>query len=212
MSGFLPRDALQVAQHQWYPIFVRQSAQFPIKDRPEFRPHIDCRLSTREGVHLLPPPFHPRAACFERCAIGHAVEPVAHLAAWPDAVAATHEDKESSLESVLGVVAVAQDAPADAQHHRTMPVQQSRERRLIAPAKKSARRESSLCSSVSRRPRMSRKCERTALSEAEGKALSPTSVHQTLYFYIGRSRADSSILFLKYRSGTEIAQDDPKGG
>ena len=38
--------------------------------------------------------------------------------------------QECGLEGVFGVVTVAEDAPADAKHHRTMPVHQLLERRL----------------------------------------------------------------------------------
>jgi hypothetical protein len=44
------------------------------------------------------------------------------------------EHEERRLKGVLGVVQVAQDAPAQPQHHRPVPRHQDRERRLIALA------------------------------------------------------------------------------
>src|SRR5262249_2405546 len=44
-----------------------------------------------------------------------------------------HEDEEGGLEGVLGVLCVAQDAAANAQHHRPVPHEQGREGGLVVP-------------------------------------------------------------------------------
>ena len=51
----------------------------------------------------------------------------------PDRAGLAGQDEERRLEGVLGVVRVAEDAPADGQDHRPVPRHQGRERRLVAP-------------------------------------------------------------------------------
>ena len=65
------------------------------------------------------------------------MEPVPDLAAGPDGRRLADEDEEGGLEGVLGVMGVAQDATADAQHHRPMPAHECLERILILPANES---------------------------------------------------------------------------
>ena len=48
----------------------------------------------------------------------------------PEPAALADQDEERGLERVLGVVRVAQHAAADPQHHRPVPLDQGRERRL----------------------------------------------------------------------------------
>src|SRR5262249_7874232 len=50
-----------------------------------------------------------------------------------DRVRLPDEDEEGGLEGVLGGVPVAQDAAADAQHHRAVAAHQRRERGRLAP-------------------------------------------------------------------------------
>jgi hypothetical protein len=73
----------------------------------------------------------PRA---QRDAVGDLVQPRRdHLAA-PDRGGLAREDQERRLESVLGLVRVAQHALAERQHHRPVPPREHFERRLVAPA------------------------------------------------------------------------------
>jgi hypothetical protein len=65
--------------------------------------------------------------------MGHPVQEIAHGLPRHDGRRLFGEDEEGDLEGVLGVMAVAQDAPADAQHHRPVPPHQRLKRRLVAP-------------------------------------------------------------------------------
>src|SRR5262249_25568077 len=67
-------------------------------------------------------------------AVGDAVQPAADLLPRRDRGGLADEDEERGLEGVLRVVDVADDAPADVEHHRAVAAHQGREGRLIAPA------------------------------------------------------------------------------
>src|SRR5262249_10544185 len=62
------------------------------------------------------------------------VQPAGQFAARPQAPALVQQDQEGGLEGVLSVVGVGQDAPADPQHHRPVPVQERLKRfRVVLP-------------------------------------------------------------------------------
>ncbi len=61
-----------------------------------------------------------------------AIKPVGEHRRGSDRSRLAGEDEERGLEGVLGIVVVAEDAPADAQDHRPMPPDDRLERRLIA--------------------------------------------------------------------------------
>ncbi len=61
---------------------------------------------------------------------GDAVQPARDLLAAADRGRLPRQHQERRLEGVLGLVRVAQDAAADAQHHRPVPLHQLRERLL----------------------------------------------------------------------------------
>ena len=65
-----------------------------------------------------------------RCATWYSQPPRAWPA--PDRAGLLDQDEEGGLEGVLGVVGVAQDAPADGQDHRPVPRHQRLEGRRIA--------------------------------------------------------------------------------
>ena len=62
--------------------------------------------------------------------MGHAVQPGADRLALADRAGLAEQDQERRLERVVGLVRVAQDAPADAEHHRAVPLDQQGEGRL----------------------------------------------------------------------------------
>ena len=62
--------------------------------------------------------------------MGRPVQPARERAVFPDRAGLPRQDQEGHLEGVLGVVRVVQDAPADAQHHRPVPLHQRAEGRL----------------------------------------------------------------------------------
>jgi hypothetical protein len=54
----------------------------------------------------------------------HAVQPRADRLALADRAGLAEQHEEGRLERVLGLVRVAQDPPADAEHHRAVPLDQ----------------------------------------------------------------------------------------
>ncbi len=93
-----------------------------------------------ELLQMAPPPgtVDPRPC---RHPAGDAEEPAAHRIPVPDGPGLAHQDQEGRLKGIVGVVRVAQFAPADAQHHRAVTVDQRREGGLrgrgIIPGQKS---------------------------------------------------------------------------
>ena len=63
------------------------------------------------------------------------MEPGAQRIPHPERPGLADQDQERGLEGILGVVRIIQHAPADAQHHRPMPLHQDREGQLggLAP-------------------------------------------------------------------------------
>ena len=62
--------------------------------------------------------------------MGHPMEPGADRVADPEPAGLPDQDQEGRLEGVLRVVRVGQHAPADAEDHRAMPLDQGREGQL----------------------------------------------------------------------------------
>ena len=58
------------------------------------------------------------------------VQPGAQRVTHPERARLAHQHQKRGLKRILDVVRVAQHAPADSQHHRSMPLDQRRERRL----------------------------------------------------------------------------------
>jgi hypothetical protein len=72
-------------------------------------------MSAALGGHVFVPQGNP---------VGDAVQPAGHRLALADGGGAAGQDQEGGLESVLGVVLVVQDVPADAPHQPAVTVQQ----------------------------------------------------------------------------------------
>jgi hypothetical protein len=82
--------------------------------------------------HLVrPPASHPPPRLQGR-AIGDAIQEIADGLARPHRRRLANENKKSGLKSVVGVVYIAEDAPADATHHRAVTPQQRLERGFVA--------------------------------------------------------------------------------
>jgi hypothetical protein len=64
---------------------------------------------------------------------GYAIEPACNRRASADRTRLAGEDQERGLEGVVGIVGFPEHAPADTQHHRTMPSDQGCESGLTAP-------------------------------------------------------------------------------
>ena len=68
---------------------------------------------------------------------GDAVEPGPQHVALADRPGLLDQDQERRLEGIGDVVRIVQDAPADAQHHRPVPMEDRLERRLVAMGEES---------------------------------------------------------------------------
>ncbi len=64
---------------------------------------------------------------------GHAVQPARQRVAPPDRSGRPGQDEERGLESVLGLVMIAQDRLTDPTDHGPVPFHQRRERQLVSP-------------------------------------------------------------------------------
>ena len=129
------REALEKAQDQDVAQLGRKFAQLGVEDRPDVEP-IAVRVirGGDVGRHRSQTPSPPgflgsRLGCH---AGRHAVQPgaqafgIAKLPGLPD----QHEERR--LECIVGIVRVAQQAPADPQNHRSMPRDNRFERRFVA--------------------------------------------------------------------------------
>ena len=79
---------------------------------------------------FVPSPTRGRGTGTRSRAIGHLMQPGAQRIPHPEGASLADQDQERRLECVLGVVRVGQDAPADALHHRPVPLDQDREGEL----------------------------------------------------------------------------------
>jgi hypothetical protein len=64
--------------------------------------------------------------------VGDTVQPVADLVAGDYRCSFASQDHESGLESVISVVGIAKDAPANTQHHGAMALDEGLESRSVA--------------------------------------------------------------------------------
>src|SRR5262249_43154770 len=64
-------------------------------------------------------------------AMRNAVEPVAHQVPSADRAGASNENEERRLKRVFDVVLIVEDAPANSQNHRSVPLDQSREGSIV---------------------------------------------------------------------------------
>jgi hypothetical protein len=130
---FLMRPALQVAQNQDHPVFVRQATQLVIQQGshvgPPVLPH---GLGIRQRGHLdFPrPPSGGGPAGVQGRPVGHPVQPVPDQRPRRYGRRLADEDEEGGLEGILGVVVV-QEAATHAPHHRAVPPDEGGEGRVV---------------------------------------------------------------------------------
>jgi hypothetical protein len=70
-------------------------------------------------------------------AISNSIKPVTQEVAFPKAACLTNEDEKRGLEGILGIVDIAEQAPAQGQHHRSVPGEKDFKRRFVAALGKS---------------------------------------------------------------------------
>src|SRR5262245_52988682 len=127
LSRLLTGLALQVAKDDGNTILVGQAAQLLGEQGLEVVPHVLLLKSPFGHLHHLPFPLLPSGGYrprLQRRLVGHAVEPVGHHLLRFNRRRLADEDEERGLESVFGVVVVAEDTAAHAPDHRTMPPHQ----------------------------------------------------------------------------------------
>ena len=137
-GGVLVRQPFQVAQDERRPVLLRAAGRLPRRGRPELVPRgapIGAGRPAREARRLCGEGGRRAAGGpgLDGGPVGDPVEPVARAGPagrWSAAFA--DQDEEGGLERVLGVVGVAEDAAADAQHHRPVPADERGERGLVA--------------------------------------------------------------------------------
>ena len=134
------RQTLQLAEHDGHAIPFGQSGHLLVKGlellaRDQWQLG-SVHVADRFDAHHIPsgglasPPAlvpHPRRP---RRPQGHAIKPMSEQLRPADRAGPPRQDQERGLEGVLGGVPVAQDLPADAQHHRPVAADQGRERDL----------------------------------------------------------------------------------
>jgi hypothetical protein len=132
-GGFLAGLALQTAEHDRVAVAVAEAGQFLVEDRAEVVP---AGRGRRVGLaHVSRLSFAHQAADLLRSRLprhpdGRAVEPPGHRPDAGQVGGAAGEHDEHGLEGVVGVGRVAERPPARAPHHRPVPGEQHRERRL----------------------------------------------------------------------------------
>ncbi len=125
---------LQLAEDDGDAVFPGQAVQLLVEEREQVVPlFIGCRFGLGHRQHLLlfRPPPERHCPGPHGCFVRHCEEPVGdHLGAG-DRGGLAGEHEESGLKRVLGVVWVAESAPADSPDHRAVTHNEGLERRLV---------------------------------------------------------------------------------
>ncbi len=125
--------ALQVAQHEYGAVLVGQPAQFLVQQRQEIARAVGSRHRLGHRIHL-PLSRRPASGCrarLKRRLTGHAVQPVGEHLARRHRGGLADEDQKGGLKGVLGVLGVAQPAPAHAPDKGGVTAHQGRKRRPV---------------------------------------------------------------------------------
>src|SRR5262249_31298983 len=133
--GLVAGTALQVTQDQRRAVALRELSQLIVESRQQFLcGHFLERIGGRSlvGPLLLAPPRRRARPALERDAVRDLIEPTRNRGTVGDRGGLAREDEEGGLKGVLGIVAVPQDAPADAEDERPVPAHQSLEGGLVA--------------------------------------------------------------------------------
>jgi hypothetical protein len=122
---------LDVAEHQRRPIFLGQAGNLLIQDGPDLLP--GRLVDGMRAGHGRKSPF---SVAPDGCLgpgphgdpLGHRVQPGPQRPAPVEGCRFARQHDKGGLEAVLGQVQVAEDTLADAQHHRTVPLDEDGER------------------------------------------------------------------------------------
>src|SRR5262249_10602684 len=132
---------LQAAEQEWLPEFVRKALNFFIEHELDFAPgRLPRWVRWLHGLgpsFVLAPPLSspPRVGSDP---LGDPMQPAGQRTLLLDPQTAPGEQDERSLKSVLGILVLAQDAPAGGQNQRPMAMHQGGEGRLVVGGVKGA--------------------------------------------------------------------------
>ena len=133
-GGLLMGQALQVAEHHGLAEGLRQAADLLVdRDVPIVGDSARIALGSCRhlgALALVDAPLHGQGPGMRRDPQGHGMEPRTERIPHPQQSRLVDQDEEDRLEGILGVVLVAQGRAADAQHHRTVTLDQGREGQL----------------------------------------------------------------------------------
>ena len=140
--GLLVRLALEIAEDDRFAVSRRQPIQLDIDQGSQLVRLKSVRVRFFHVQPLRPGPFASTPSPgvdlgTHRDASGDAVEPGSQYVALADRPGLLDQDQEGGLKGVGDVVRVIQDAPADAQDHRPMPMEDRLEGRLVAMGEES---------------------------------------------------------------------------
>ncbi len=135
LGGLGEREALEVAEHHRQPGRRGQAVDLGVEGLGPLAIEQGAvgwdgrvRLGTLHGPALLAPagPRQPVPGIAGRAG-RDAIKPVAQPVGVADRARPPRQDEEGGLEGVLGIMAIAQELAADAQHHRPVSGHQRRE-------------------------------------------------------------------------------------
>jgi hypothetical protein len=134
-GGFRAALAVQAAQDEGGPVFLRQAVHLVVQDRLEFPKGrfgdgLFPRATLRCPRFLAPAPDGSFGV--HGSPVGNPVQPTPHRGRLPDRSRLTGEDQECDLEGVVNVLLVVQDVPADRPDQAPVAVYQRGKRLLVA--------------------------------------------------------------------------------
>ncbi len=132
LGGLLAGFVFEIAEDQRSTVFFREPADFLIEKSQPLGFGLGALAGHVLQLHLSAAAAFCHGVRFQGGTIGHAVEPGADALARHDRVPLADEDEEGGLEGIVGVVDIAEHAPADAQDHGAVNADQGAEGRLFA--------------------------------------------------------------------------------
>jgi hypothetical protein len=131
--------AFQAAQHQGHAIFRGQMIDLLVQQRLQFLERLGRRKRPRRrgGLTALMGLASGRfSSCVHGHPIGDAMEPVSQPLSPAQGSRLQSQDEEAGLKSILGILFVVQDMPADVPHQPAMTAHESGKSRFLTPAHK----------------------------------------------------------------------------
>ena len=121
-------QSFQQAKHNHDAVAIRKTAHLSVEDFSEvMRVDIRARKSRRSHGGSL---FVPPSPCCGRPGTDSGpmrdlMEPWTQRVVHPERAGPAHEDQKGCLESVVSIIGIAEDRSADAEYHRSVPLDQA---------------------------------------------------------------------------------------